>query len=131
MTARQLIAIVDDDPLIRDTLRDLLDSVGHASVAFASAQRFLRSKRLASFGCLVTDMRMPHMTGIELHRHLVATGLRIPTILITAYPEEAVRQRAASDGILCYLPKPFTTEALLACVDAALHGRGHPSTSER
>jgi FixJ family two-component response regulator len=123
MAPRQVIAIVDDDALIRETLKDLLDSAGHLSVVFASAQRFLKSKRLARIACLITDMRMPGTTGIELYQKLVAAGRAIPTILITAYPDETVRARAAKAGILCYLPKPVASDALLACVDEALEAR--------
>jgi FixJ family two-component response regulator len=123
MAQRQLIAIVDDDALIRETLKDLLDSAGYSSVVFSSAQGFLKSKRLAGFACLITDMRMPGTTGIELHQKLVAAGHPIPTILITAYSDEAVRARAIRAGIRCYLPKPVTADALLDCVDAALGSR--------
>ena len=134
MTQRQVIAIVDDDPLVRETLEDLLDSAGYASKVFASATRFLKSRRLAGFACLITDMRMPGTTGIELHDKLVAAGHAIPTILITAYPDDGTRARAARAGILCYLPKPFPSEALLACVDEALDrprgdGGRHPGGS--
>ncbi|HUN93875.1 MAG TPA: response regulator [Burkholderiaceae bacterium] len=120
MTQRQAIAIVDDDPLIGETVNDLLDSAGYSSVVFASAERFLKSRRLGAFACLITDMRMPEMSGIELHRRLVERGHRIPTIIITAYPDEMGRARAAKAGILCYLAKPFTSEALLGCIDSAL-----------
>jgi FixJ family two-component response regulator len=123
MKEQPVIAIVDDDALIRETLKDLLESAGYASVVFPSAQRFLKSRRLATFACLITDMRMPGTTGLELHHRLVASGHAIPTILITAYPDETVRARATSAGIRCYLPKPVTAEALLACVDAALESR--------
>src|SRR5215469_7858697 len=101
MAQGQLIAIVDDDALIRETLKDLLDSAGYTSAVFASAQGFLKSKRLATFACLITDMRMPGTTGIELHQRLVNAGHSIPTILITAYPDETIRARAAKAGILC------------------------------
>ena len=121
MAQQQVIAIVDDDALIRDALKDLLDSAGYSSVAFSSAQRFLKSKRV--FACLITDMRMPGTTGIELYQKLVDGGHAIPTILITAYPDETVRARAIRAGILCYLPKPVTSDALLACVDEALEAR--------
>ena len=120
MAERQVIAIVDDDALIRETLKDLLDSAGYTSEVFSSAQGLLKSKRLATFACLITDMRMPETTGIELHQKLVAAGHEIPTILITAYPDETVRARAVRAGILCYLPKPVTSDALLTCVDEAL-----------
>ena len=123
MAQQQLIAIVDDDALIRETLKDLLDSAGYSSVVFSSAQGFLRSKRLARFACLITDMRMPGTTGIELHQKLANAGHAIPTILITAYPDENVRARAVRAGILCYLPKPVTSDALLTCLDEALEAR--------
>lgn len=123
MTQRQVIAIVDDDALIRETLEDLLDSAGYSAAVFSSAHGLLTSKRLATFACLITDMRMPGTTGIELYQKVLAAGHVIPTILITAYPDERVRARAAKAGILCYLPKPVTSEALLACVDEALDRR--------
>jgi FixJ family two-component response regulator len=123
MAQRRVIAIVDDDALIRETLKDLLDSAGYTSVVFTSAQGLLNSKRLATFACLITDMRMPGTTGFELHQRLVSAGHAIPTILITAYPDETVRARALGAGILCYLPKPVTSDALLACVDEALETR--------
>jgi FixJ family two-component response regulator len=123
MAQRRVIAIVDDDALIRDALKDLLDSAGYSSVAFSSAQGLLKSKHLASFACLITDMRMPGTTGLELYQKLLDAGHAIPTILITAYPDETVRARAVRAGILCYLPKPVTSDALLACVDEALEAR--------
>jgi FixJ family two-component response regulator len=123
MAQRQVIAIVDDDALIRESLKDLLDSAGYASAVFSSAQRFLKSKRLDRFACLITDMRMPRTTGIELYQKLIAAGHAIPTILITAYPDDTVRARAIRAGIRCYLPKPVTSDALLGCVDEALEAR--------
>jgi FixJ family two-component response regulator len=122
MAQGQVIAIVDDDALIRETVKDLLDSAGYTSVVFSS-HRVLKSKRLGTFACLITDMRMPGTTGIELHQKLVAAGHAIPTILITAYPDETGRARAVRAGIRCYLPKPVTSDALLACVDEALEAR--------
>src|SRR5512134_3097171 len=98
MAQRQVIAIVDDDALMRETLKDLLDSAGYTSAVFSSAQGFLKSKRLATFACLITDMRMPGATGIELHQKLVNAGHAIPTILITAYPDETVRARRSGPG---------------------------------
>lgn len=123
MAERQVIAIVDDDALIREALKDLLDSAGYTSVVFSSAQGLLKSKRLARFACLITDMRLPGTTGLELHQKLVDAGHAIPTILITAYPDETVYARALRAGILCYLPEPVTSDALLACVDVALEAR--------
>jgi FixJ family two-component response regulator len=123
MAQQRAIAIVDDDALIRETLKDLLESAGYSSVVFSSAQGLLRSKRLARFACLITDMRMPGTTGLELYQKLVDAGHAIPTIVITAYPDETVRARAIGAGIRCYLPKPVTSDALLACVDEALEAR--------
>jgi len=131
MGQRQVIAIVDDDSLVCETVSDLLDSAGYSSAAFSSSERFLKSRRLSKFSCLITDMRMSGMTGTELHKRLLAGGHAIPTILITAYPDETVRAWAAMAGILCYLPKPFTSEALLACVDSALHGQRDESGRHR
>jgi len=117
------IAIVDDDESVRDTTKDLLDSAGLSAATFRSAERFLLSKETCAIQCLVTDMRMPGMTGLELHRHLTAAGTPIPTVLITAYPDEGARAHALKAGVTCFLTKPFSAEDFLACVDVALHGR--------
>jgi len=118
-----LIAIVDDDESVRDTTSDLLDSAGYAVATFASPESLLESKRLAEFSCVISDVRMPGMSGPELYKRMVASGSPIPTILITAYPEEHVRAWAINAGIVCYLLKPFTPASLLACVDSAVQGR--------
>ena len=118
-----LIAIVDDDESMRDTTRDLLESAGFSAASFASAARLLKSRRLHRVSCLIADMRMPKMTGLELHQHLVASNHAIPTILMTAYPDERVRAQAVKANIVCYLGKPFEAEELLNCVRRAIHGR--------
>jgi len=118
-----LIAIVDDDESVRDTTSDLLDSAGYAVATFASPESLLESRRLAEFSCVISDVRMPGMSGPELYKRMVASGSPIPTILITAYPEEHVRAWAIKAGIVCYLPKPFTPASLLACVGSAVQGR--------
>lgn len=120
MPKRPLVAIVDDDESIRDTTKDLLESVGLAAVTFASATLLLKSDRLKSISCVVADMRMPGMTGLELHQHLVASDQAIPTILVTAYPEERVRAQAMKSKVVCYLPKPFPADELLECVRRAI-----------
>jgi FixJ family two-component response regulator len=117
---RALVAVVDDDKSIRDTTKDLLESAGFAAVTFASASLFLNSRRLKDVSCLVADMRMPQMTGLELHQHLLATNHVIPTILITAYPEARARAQAAKDNIVGYLAKPFSADELLACIGSAV-----------
>ena len=120
MRKKPAVAIVDDDESMRDTTKDLLDSAGYPASTFDSAQSFLASGRLSDFGCLVADMRMPGMSGLELHEHLAATGTPLPTVLVTAYPDERSRARAREAGVICYLAKPCSPEELLACVDTAL-----------
>ncbi len=115
-----LIAVVDDDESMRATTTDLLESAGFAAVAFPSGEAFLGSGRLQDVSCLITDMRMPGMSGLALHDRLVASGSPIPTVLITAYADEPVRARALAAGVSCYLIKPFTAEELLACVATAI-----------
>jgi FixJ family two-component response regulator len=117
-----LIAIIDDDKSMRDTTRDLLESAGFSAATFASAARLLKSQRLHRVSCLIADMRMPKMTGLELHQHLVASNRAIPTILMTAYPEERMRAQAMKANVVCYLAKPFEAEELLNCVRRAIRG---------
>jgi len=118
MPERPLIAIVDDDRSIRNATQDLLKAAGFSTATFEDAESFLGSASRASAACLVTDMRMPGMSGLELHQELVASGNGIPTVIITAHPEERTQAREA--GITCYLIKPFTPDELLECVREAL-----------
>ena len=97
-----------------------MKSRGFTVEAFSSAVDFLASPNLRNTSCLIVDVHMPRMTGIELHRRLVEAGYAIPTILITAYPDDSVRARALADGIICYLTKPCDEDALLGCVWSAL-----------
>lgn len=122
MSKGPLIAIVDDDESIRDTTRDLLESAGFSACTFASAKSLLKSQRVELVACLIADMRMPEMTGLELHQRLRARHA-IPTILMTAYPDERVRAQALKANVLCYLAKPFSPDELLACVRLAIEGR--------
>ena len=119
MPEPSLISIVDDDPSFRDSMRRLLKSHGYTVAVFPSAAEFLASTRLPETACLVTDVHMPAMTGVELYRHLIATGHAIPTILITAHPEEGVRQHMLSLGVGCYLPKPLDEAVLIDCLRCA------------
>jgi FixJ family two-component response regulator len=120
MTQPPLISIVEDDQPFRDSMRKLLMSLGYTVEAFSSAADFLASPLVAETACLVTDVQMPGMTGIELHRNLIDAGYAIPTILVTAYPEEAVRKRALKNGVVCYLSKPVDDEHLERCLRSAL-----------
>ena len=116
-----LISVVDDDESMREAMRGLIKSLGYAAQAFASAEQFLNSRQRSRTSCLIADVQMPGMTGLELHRHLVASGKTIPTILITAYPEDSARERALADGVVCYLSKPFDENDLLACIHSSLN----------
>jgi FixJ family two-component response regulator len=119
-----LICVVDDDASFRNSLRRLLKSHGYTVAAFPSAAEFLASTQLPATACLVADIHMPVMTGVELFRHLRAAGHAIPTILITAYPEEGVRQRMLSLGVGCYLHKPLDEAVLIECLRGAFTRAG-------
>jgi FixJ family two-component response regulator len=97
-----------------------MKSRGFTVEAFPSAVDFLAFPNVRDTSCLIADVHMPRMTGIELHRRLVESGYAIPTILITAYPDDSVRARALADGVICYLTKPCDEDALLGCVSSAL-----------
>ena len=121
-----LISIVEDDPLVRASTRRLMRSFGYTVEDFPSAAEFLSFPRLDETACLIADINMPDMSGVELYHRLIEDGRRIPTILITAYPDDAVRTRALNDGVLCYLKKPFVDDELLRCVRIALDGDKSP-----
>ena len=120
MSNRTLISIVDDDQPYRESMRKLIVLLGYNVETFPSATDFLASRFLPETACLVTDVNMPGMTGVELHRHLVDAGYAIPTILVTAYPDDDVRDRALKGGVLCYLSKPVDDNHLERCLRSAL-----------
>ena len=120
MLERALVAIVDDDESIRRATHSLLRSAGFDTAAFSDAESFLASAARETTACLVADMRMPGMSGLELHQALLASGDGIPTVLITAYPQDITRSRAREAGISCLLGKPFAPEQLLECINEAL-----------
>jgi FixJ family two-component response regulator len=124
MAKGPLVAIVDDDESMRDTTKDLLESAGFSAVVFAGAAGLLKFARLNEVSCLISDMRMPKMTGLELYQHLIASNRVIPTILMTAYPDERTQAQARQAKVLCYLIKPFAAEDLLSCVRLATHRQG-------
>lgn len=117
-----LVAIVDDDDLMRGALQGMLKSVGLPSQAFASAEEFLTSGQQRQTGCLIADIRMPGMSGLELQAKLNSEHFRIPTIFITAHGDEKMRMQALRAGAVEFLSKPFDDEALLESVRAALQG---------
>jgi FixJ family two-component response regulator len=118
--ASKLVAIVDDDDSVRGTLQELLRSAGFSSEAFESAEDFLGSGHQRETACLITDIRMPGMSGLELQAKLNAEHCRIPTIFITAHGDEEMRFRALREGAVEFLPKPFDDEALIESIRAAL-----------
>jgi FixJ family two-component response regulator len=120
MLDRTLISIVDDDQPYRDSMRKLVTLLGYAVEAFPSAADFLASRLLPETACLVSDVNMPGMNGIELHGRLIKLGYSIPTILVTAYPDEVIRDQALKDGVFCYLSKPVDDEDLERCLRSAL-----------
>jgi FixJ family two-component response regulator len=102
-------------------MRRLVRSLGSTVAAFPSAADFLASARLVDTACLIADLHMPSMTGLELHKHLTVAGYAIPTILVTADPDKDVRARALREGVVCYLRKPVNERLLLPCLRAAFH----------
>jgi FixJ family two-component response regulator len=119
LSEQSLISIVDDDRSFLDSMRRLLKSLGYEVAAFASAAQFLASPRLGSTACLVADVQMPLMTGVELYEHLIATGQTIPTILVTGYPNPHVEERMRTLGVECYLKKPLDEAVLIGCLRSA------------
>ena len=120
MAERPLVAIVDDDESIRHATRDLLRAAGFSTATYEDAESFLASESRAGAACVIADIRMPGMTGLELYQALVASGHGIPTVIITAHPEDVTRSRARQAGITCYLSKPFAPDELLECVHKAV-----------
>jgi FixJ family two-component response regulator len=117
-----LISIVDDDESVRKAIDALVRSLGYCAATFASAEEFLNSDRLTDTSCLITDLRMPGMSGVELQCRLVAQCRTIPTIFITAFADETTRARVLAAGAVGFLSKPFNEESLLNCLDKALNG---------
>jgi FixJ family two-component response regulator len=121
MPKASLVSVVEDDQFFRESMKRLMRSLGYSVEAFRSAADFLASPRFVETACLIADVHMPAMTGLELHRRLIEIGHAIPTILVTAYPDNDVRARALKDGVVCYLRKPVDEEHLTRCLRAALH----------
>jgi FixJ family two-component response regulator len=126
-----VISIVDDDESVREATMDLIRAMGFIVEAFEHADDFVKSDFLGSTCCLIADMRMPGMSGLELHERLVGLGNAIPTILITAFPDDRDRERAMQNGVMCYLTKPFDENELLACIRLALVNKSEPNGRSR
>lgn len=115
-----LISIVDDDRLARDGIRELIESLGYNAVAFASAEHFLQSGVIAHTTCMIVDLQMPGLNGLELQEALRAKGYHTPVIVITAFPNETRRKRALDGGAVGFLSKPFDEASLIRCLTAAI-----------
>ena len=121
-----VISIIDDDGSVRAATYNLVRSLGYIVHTFASAEEFLRSPHLNDTSCVIADVQMPTMSGVELQAHLLTKGHRAPFIFITAFAIESARARTPQAETTCFLTKPFDGEALVKCLDAALerHGEG-------
>ena len=119
MSKLPLVAIIDDDDSVRVTTDSLVRSLGYIVHTFASAEEFLRSNRVDDFSCVITDVQMPGMSGVQLQDQLRDQGYRVPFIFFTAFPDENIRARALAAGAICYLTKPFDGDSLIQCLQAA------------
>src|ERR1700688_1415251 len=115
-----LVAIIDDDASVRATTDSLVRSLGYSVNKFASAEEFLRSNRLDDLSCVIADVQMPGMSGVELQTHLLTQGYRLPFIFFTAFPDERIRAQALRAGAICYLTKPFDEDSLIQGLQAVL-----------
>jgi FixJ family two-component response regulator len=120
MAKLHLISVVDDDNSVRESLQGFIRSLGFAAEVFASAEDFLNSDHPRKTDCLILDVRMPGMNGLELQRQLVAGQSGIPVIFITSHEDDVARSQALKDGAVDYLLKPFSEEALLNAIHTAL-----------
>ena len=115
-----MIAIVDDHKALREALESLLRSLGHIASTFGSAEDFLESGKLLDTSCLITDVQMPGLNGVDLQDRLIAEGHRIPIIFITAHPDENIRARAMKAGAVGFLVKPIHPDHLIGCIEKVL-----------
>jgi FixJ family two-component response regulator len=122
LSTLSVISVIDDDPSVRAATNNLLNSHGYVVHTFASAEEFLRSTLLDDTSCVIADIQMPGMSGLDLLTHLRGQGYLAPFIFITAFPEESVRDRALKAGAICFLAKPFAGPILIKCLATALNG---------
>ena len=129
MPVASLVSVVDDDRFFRESMGRLMRSLGYDVAAFSSAADFLASPRLCETACLIADINMPVMTGLELHEVLTEGDHAIPTILVTAYPDDLDHAHALGVGVVCYLRKPFDERHLIRCLREAVQpGRRRDDT---
>jgi FixJ family two-component response regulator len=123
LPGKPMISIVDDDASVRQATQGLVRSLGYGAAVFASAEEFLDSDHVAATACLITDVEMPGLSGIELQSRLLADGHRFPIIFITAYPEERVRAKAEEAGAFGFFSKPFEEDCFIGCLARAINAR--------
>ena len=121
MSTHSVISVIDDDASVRAATNNLLGSHGYRVRTFASAEEFLQSSELNNSSCVIADVQMPAMSGLDLLTHMRALGHEASFIFITAFPAESVRARALKAGAICFLAKPFAAPALISCVETALN----------
>jgi FixJ family two-component response regulator len=129
LAEQKTISIVDDDESVREGLVSLMESHGYLAEGFESGMSFLNSSRKGRTDCLIVDMHMPGMSGLELLGQLDASGAAAPAIMITARHDVNLRARALQRGVLCYLPKPFKEAELMNCIRSAVTGDSHEDPS--
>jgi two-component system response regulator FixJ len=129
--AKANIYIVDDDEAVRDSLSMLLDMSGYAARTFVSAQAFLETAAALDFGCLVVDLQMPGMTGLELQQQLVERGIKLPVIVVTAHGDIATAVRAMRAGAIDFVEKPFSDDAIQTAIQMGLENRPKPSSADQ
>lgn len=122
-----MISIVDDDESIREATKSLVRSLGYQVATFGSAEEFLGSAEKMATACLITDVQMPGLGGVELQDRLIADGHHMPTIFISAFPDERVQRQVLGSGAIGYLHKPFGEDQLIECIDTALKRGGERS----
>ena len=120
MSRVPVISVIDDDASVRTATDNLLSSLGYVVYTFASAEEFLRSSHFNDTSCVIADVQMPDMSGLDLQARLRTQGHRVPFIFITAFPEETVRARALKAGAICFLTKPFDRRTLIKCLETAM-----------
>jgi FixJ family two-component response regulator len=121
LSTLSVISVIDDDPSVRTATNNLLSSHGYVVHTFASADQFLQSARIEDTSCVVADVQMPNMSGLELLTYMRTQGNDAPFIFITAFPDESVRTQALKAGAICFLGKPFTGPVLIGCIETALN----------
>jgi FixJ family two-component response regulator len=125
-----MISIVDDDLSVRESTKELIESLGYEALTFASAEEFLESHWVSDTSCLITDLQIKGLSGVDLQKRLVDEGRAIPTIFITAFPDDKTRVRVLNAGAIAFLSKPFSDETLIHHLNTALADFGFPTLEQ-